>query len=138
MAIDSLRDMEIIFDGVPLNSFKRVSTLFNSLGPRPLPVHGPGEKQGLAVKDYVVDLQNDVIKEYICRGTYIFPMEPAVRLRTDVVRFCAEHAPHWYPMTICSNHLNAAGAGPHGSHRFCHGERDGLYTGHFKKRHAHR
>ena len=58
-----------------------------------------------------MDLQNDVIKEYVCRGTYIFPMEPAVRLCTDVVRFCAEHAPHWYPMTICSNHLNAAGAG---------------------------
>ena len=112
VAIDSLRDMEIIFDGVPLNSFKRVSTLFNSMGPIALCLFmALGEKQGLAVKDYVVDLQNDVIKEYICRGTYIFPMEPAVRLCTDVVRFCAEHAPHWYPMTICANHLNAAGAG---------------------------
>jgi methylmalonyl-CoA mutase N-terminal domain/subunit len=112
VAIDSLRDMEIIFDGVPLNSFKRVSTLFNSLGPIALCLFmALGEKQGLALKDYVVDLQNDVIKEYICRGTYIFPMEPAVRLCTDVVRFCAEHAPHWYPMTICANHLNAAGAG---------------------------
>ena len=112
VAIDSLRDMEIIFDGVPLSSFKRVSTLFNSLGPIALCLFmALGEKQGLAVKDYTVDLQNDVIKEYICRGTYIFPMEPAVRLCTDVVRFCAEHAPHWYPMTICANHLNAAGAG---------------------------
>ena len=74
VAIDSLRDMEIIFDGVPLNSFKRVSTLFNSLGPLALCLFmALGEKQGLAVKDYVVDLQNDVIKEYICRGTYIFP-----------------------------------------------------------------
>ncbi len=112
VAIDSLRDMEIIFDGIPLNSFKRVSTLFNSLGPIALCLFmAVGEKQGLSVRDYVVDLQNDVIKEYVSRGTYIFPMEPAIRLCTDVVRFCAEHAPHWYPMTICSNHLNAAGAG---------------------------
>ena len=112
VAIDSLRDMEVIFDGIPLNSFKRVSTLFNSLGPIALCLFmAVGEKQGLSVRDYVVDLQNDVIKEYVSRGTYIFPMEPAIRLCTDVVRFCAEHAPHWYPMTICSNHLNAAGAG---------------------------
>jgi methylmalonyl-CoA mutase N-terminal domain/subunit len=112
VAIDSLRDMEKIFDGVPLNSFKRVSTLFNSLGPIALSLFiALGEKQGLAMKDYVVDLQNDVLKEYVCRGTYIFPMEAGVRLCTDVVRFCAEKAPHWYPMTICSNHLNAAGAG---------------------------
>jgi methylmalonyl-CoA mutase N-terminal domain/subunit len=112
VAIDSLRDMEVIFDGIPLNSFKRVSTLFNSLGPIALCLFmAVGEKQGLAVQDYVVDLQNDVIKEYVCRGTHIFPMEPAIRLCTDVVRFCAEHAPHWYPMTICANHLNAAGAG---------------------------
>jgi methylmalonyl-CoA mutase N-terminal domain/subunit len=112
VAIDSLRDMEVIFDGIPLNSFKRVSTLFNSLGPIALCLFmAVGEKQGLSVQDYVVDLQNDVIKEYVSRGTYIFPMEPAVRLCTDVVRFCAEHAPHWYPMTFCSNHLNAAGAG---------------------------
>ncbi|MBI5969506.1 MAG: methylmalonyl-CoA mutase [Deltaproteobacteria bacterium] len=112
VAIDSLRDMEMIFDGIPLNSFKRVSTLFNSLGPIALCLFmALGEKQGLAIKDYGVDLQNDVIKEYVCRGTYIFPMEAGVRLCTDVVRFCAENAPHWYPMTICSNHLNAAGAG---------------------------
>lgn len=112
VAIDSLRDMEIIFHGVPLNSFSRVSTLFNSLGPVALCLFmALGEKQGLSVQDYVVDLQNDVLKEYVCRGTYIFPMEPAVRLCTDVVRFCADQAPHWYPMTICSNHLNAAGAG---------------------------
>jgi len=112
VAIDSLRDMEMIFEGIPLNSFKRVSTLFNSLGPIALCLFmATGEKQGLAIEDYVVDLQNDVIKEYVCRGTYIFPMDAGVRLCTDVVRFCAENAPHWYPMTICSNHLNAAGAG---------------------------
>jgi len=112
VAIDSLRDMEMIFDGVPLNSFKRVSTLFNSLGPVALSLFmALGEKQGLDRKNYVIDLQNDVIKEYVCRGTYIFPMEAGVRLCTDVVRFCADNAPHWYPMTICANHLNAAGAG---------------------------
>ena len=100
VAIDSLRDMEVIFDGIPLNSFKRVSTLFNSLGPIALCLFmAVGEKQGLSVQDYVVDLQNDVIKEYVSRGTYIFPMEPAVRLCTDVVRFCADHAPHYSAFT---------------------------------------
>jgi methylmalonyl-CoA mutase N-terminal domain/subunit len=56
-------------------------------------------------------LQNDVLKEYVARGTYIFPILPSVRLTTDVIEFCVKNAPHWYPCTLCSNHLNAAGAG---------------------------
>jgi methylmalonyl-CoA mutase N-terminal domain/subunit len=112
VAIDSLRDMEILFDGIPLNSLKRVSMLGNSFGPLALALFiALGEKQGLGTADYVVDLQNDVLKEYVARGTYIFPIRPSIRIATDVVAYCAQHAPHWYPMTLCVNHMNSAGAG---------------------------
>ena len=112
VAIDTLRDMEILFEGIPLNTMKRVSMLGNSFGPIALALFiALGEKQGLEPEDFVVDLQNDVLKEYVARGTYIFPIRPAVRVATDVVGYCARNIPHWYPITICANHLNAAGAG---------------------------
>ena len=58
-----------------------------------------------------MNLQNDILKEYVARGTYIIPIRPAVRLATDVVGYCAENIPNWYPINICANHINAAGAG---------------------------
>ena len=112
VAIDNLRDMEILFKDIPLNKLKRVSMLGNSFGPIALALFlALGEKQGLNPSEFVVDLQNDVLKEYVARGTYIFPILPAIRVATDVVGYCAQNIPHWYPMTFCTNHLNAAGAG---------------------------
>ena len=112
VAIDTLRDMEILFEGIPLNKLKRVSMLGNSFGPAALALFiALGEKQGLKPADYVVDLQNDILKEYVARGTYIFPARPSVRVTADVVGYCARHARHWYPSTLCANHINAAGAG---------------------------
>lgn len=112
VAIDTLRDMEILFEDIPLSSLKRVAMLGNSFGPIALALFiALGEKQGLRPSEFVVDLQNDVLKEYIARGTYIFPIRPAVRVATDVVGYCARNAPHWYPMTFCANHINTAGAG---------------------------
>ena len=112
VAIDSLLDMELAFADLPLNRFKRVSMLGNSFAPVALALFiALGEKQGLSPADFVVDLQNDVLKEYVARGTYIYPIRPAIRLTTDVIAYCARHAPHWYPCTMCANHINAAGAG---------------------------
>ena len=112
VAIDSLRDMEILFEDIPLNRLKRVSMLGNSFGPIALALFiALGEKQGLKPTEFVVDLQNDVLKEYVARGTYIVPIRPAVRVATDVVAYCARNTPHWFPMTFCTNHINAAGAG---------------------------
>ncbi len=113
VAIDSLRDMENIFQDIPLNTMRRVSMLGNSFGPIALAFFlALGEKQGLSPSDYVVDLQNDVLKEYIARGTQIYPVEPALRLSADVVEYCARNGlHHWYPLTVCCNHINAAGAG---------------------------
>jgi methylmalonyl-CoA mutase N-terminal domain/subunit len=112
VAIASLRDMEVLFDGIPLNSLARVSMLGNATGPIFLALFvALGEKQGLARTDYVVDLQNDPLKEYVARGTQFLPVRPAVRLACDVVEWCAREAPHWYPLDACVNHINAAGAG---------------------------
>lgn len=126
VAVDSLLDMEILFEGIPLNSLKRVSMLGNSFGPVALALFiALGEKQGLSTSDFVIDLQNDVLKEYVARGTYIYPIRPAVRLCTDVIGYCARHAPHWYPCTMCANHINAAGAGSSKAAAFAMA--DGLY-----------
>jgi methylmalonyl-CoA mutase N-terminal domain/subunit len=112
VSIASLRDLEVMFDGVPLSSLSRVGMLGNSIGPIALALFlALGERQGLAPGDYVLDLQNDPLKEYVARGTQFLPVEPAVRLALDVVEWSAANAPHWYPLDVCVNHLNAAGAG---------------------------
>jgi methylmalonyl-CoA mutase N-terminal domain/subunit len=112
VAIDSLKDMEILFEGIPLNSFKRTGILGNAIAPIALALFiALGERQGLKPADFVVDLQNDPLKEYIARGTQIFPMDRAVHFACDAVEYCARNAPHWYPMSLCVNHINAAGAG---------------------------
>jgi methylmalonyl-CoA mutase N-terminal domain/subunit len=112
VAIDTLADMELLFDRIPVNTVKRVGTLGNSIGPIVLALYAAlGEKQGVAWNRYTVNLQNDPLKEYIARGTQILPPEPAARLATDAVAWCADHAPNWSPMTVCVNHINAGGAG---------------------------
>ena len=112
VAIDSLADVERLFEGIPVNSLKRVGTLGNSIGPIVLALFAAlGEKQGIPWSQYNVNLQNDPLKEYIARGTQIFPPEPAARLACDTVEWCVKNAPNWSPMTVCVNHINAGGAG---------------------------
>jgi len=112
VAIDTLADMELLFDGIPADSIKRIGTLGNSIGPIVLALYAAlGEKQGIPWSRYTVNLQNDPLKEYIARGTQILPPEPAAKLATDAVAWCAGHAPHWAPMTVCVNHINSGGAG---------------------------
>lgn len=112
VSIDSLADMELLFEGIPLNTLKRVGTLGNSIGPIVLAMFAVlGEKQGLDHDDFVVNLQNDPLKEYLARGTQILPASPAAKLAVDPVAWCADNAPGWSPITVCCNHLNAGGAG---------------------------
>ena len=112
VAIDTLADMELLFDGIPADSIKRIGTLGNSIGPIVLALHAAlGEKQGIPWSRYTVNLQNDPLKEYIARGTQILPPAPAAKLATDAVAWCVGSAPHWSPMTVCVNHINAGGAG---------------------------
>ncbi len=117
VSLASLRDMEIMFDGIPLNTLRRVGLLGNSFGPIALAFFiALGEKQGLTTDDFVVHLQNDVLKEYGARGTQFLPVEPAVRLAADTVAYCARHQPHWNPINVCAAHYQVAG-GP-ASHAF--------------------
>ncbi len=112
VAIDTLADVEILFEGIRADSIKRIGTLGNSIGPIVLALWAAlGEKQGIAWDRYTVNLQNDPLKEYIARGTQILPPEPAAKLASDAVAWCVEHAPNWSPMTVCVNHINAGGAG---------------------------
>jgi methylmalonyl-CoA mutase N-terminal domain/subunit len=112
VSIASLRDMETIFEHVPVSSVARVGMLGNSIGPIALSLFlALAERQGVAVEDFVVDLQNDPLKEYVARGTQFLPIESAVQLSADVVQWCAGEAPHFFPLDVCVNHLNAAGAG---------------------------
>lgn len=112
VAIDTIDDMELLFDGIPLDSIKRVGTLGNSIGPIVAALFAVvGERQGLDWTDYVVNLQNDPLKEYLARGTQIIPPVPAAKLAVDPVSWCAKNAPGWSPITVCYNHLNAGGAG---------------------------
>lgn len=112
VSIASLRDMEVIFDGVPLQRLRRVGMLGNAIGPIALSMFiALAERQGTSLERIVVDLQNDPLKEYVARGTQFLPLQPAVRLACDVVEWTTEMGLPWYPLDICVNHLNAAGAG---------------------------
>jgi methylmalonyl-CoA mutase N-terminal domain/subunit len=112
VAVSSLRDMEILFDDLDLTSFTRVGMLGNCTGPIALGLFiALAEKQGVGLDQFVVDLQNDPLKEYVARGTQFLPVEAALKLSCDVVEWCAAEAPDWWPLDMCVNHLNAAGAG---------------------------
>ncbi|MFI0418702.1 methylmalonyl-CoA mutase family protein [Spongiactinospora sp. 9N601] len=112
VSIASLRDLECVFDGVPVSRLRRVGMLGNAIGPIALALFlALAERQGCQVDDFVLDLQNDPLKEYVARGTQFLPVEDAVQLAADVVEWSARHAPHFYPLDVCVNHLNAAGAG---------------------------
>ncbi len=112
VAIDTLKDIEDLFANITLDQLRGVTALANSIGPIGLGLLiALGEKQGLKTDEYRVFMQNDPLKEYTARGTYIYPIKDSVKLACDVVEWCINNAPHWKPITFCCNHLNAAGAG---------------------------
>src|SRR5882724_8055696 len=90
VAIDSLRDMEILFDGIPLEKISTSMTI-NATAPILLALYvAVARKQGANIKKLAGTVQNDILKEYIARGTYIYPVRPALRLVTDVFRWCRD------------------------------------------------
>jgi len=111
VAINSLKDMEAIFDGIPLNKTRQIFTTANAIGPIMLALFiALGEKQGLDPSQYTIVLQNDILKEYVARGTYIFPPSPSLRFSIDVVEYCTRHHPHFKPIVICGSHMRQGGA----------------------------
>jgi methylmalonyl-CoA mutase N-terminal domain/subunit len=110
VAIDSLRDVEILFQDLPLDQVGVIRTTANAIGPIALALFMVvGEKMGYSPKDYTVRLQNDILKEYVARGTYIFPPQPSVKLVVDTIEYCCHYLPHWVPLTICGSHMRNAG-----------------------------
>lgn len=110
VAIDSLKDMEILFDGIPLD---KVSTSMTINAPASVLLAmyiAVAEKQGVSQDKLRGTIQNDILKEYIARGTYIFPPEPSMRLITDVFEYCSKNVPRWNTISISGYHIREAGA----------------------------
>ena len=110
VAIDSLADMETLFDGIPLDG---ISTSMTINAPAPILVAMyivAAEKQGLAPEAIMGTAQNDVLKEYVARGTYIFPPGPSVRLAADLIHYCAREAPKFNPISVSGYHIREAGS----------------------------
>lgn len=110
VAIDSLQDMEILFEGIPLD---KVSTSMTINAPAAILLAMyivVAEKQGISPAQLNGTIQNDILKEYIARGTYIFPPQPSMRLITDVLAYCAEQVPNWNTISISGYHIREAGA----------------------------
>ena len=108
--ICSLADMETLFDGIPLD---RVSTsmTINATAAVLLCLYiAAGKKQGVSPDQLSGTLQNDILKEYIARGTYAYPPRPSMRLVVDVFRYCAENVPRWNTISISGYHMREAGA----------------------------
>ncbi|MDX6763582.1 methylmalonyl-CoA mutase family protein, partial [Streptomyces sp. F8] len=112
VAVDSLDDMRTLFDGIPLD---RVSTSMTINAPAALLLllyQLVAEEQGIAGTQLTGTIQNDVLKEYIARGTYIFPPEPSLRLTADTFRYCRAEIPRWNTISISGYHMAEAGASP--------------------------
>ncbi|MDQ8704197.1 methylmalonyl-CoA mutase family protein [Streptomyces sp. LHD-70] len=112
VAVDSLDDMRTLFDGIPLD---RVSTSMTINAPAALLLllyQLVAEEQGVSAAQLTGTVQNDVLKEYIARGTYIFPPAPSLRLTSDLFRYCGAELPKWNTISISGYHMAEAGASP--------------------------
>ncbi|HZT57828.1 MAG TPA: methylmalonyl-CoA mutase family protein [Pyrinomonadaceae bacterium] len=110
VAIDSLEDMERLFDGIPLGEVSTSMTI-NATAAILLCLYiAVAKKQGVAADKLQGTIQNDILKEYIARGTYIFPPAPSLRLVTDTFAFCSEEVPNWNTISISGYHIREAGS----------------------------
>ncbi len=110
VAIDSLRDMEVLFDGIDLGRVTTSMTI-NSTAPIALAMYlAVAEKHGTPWEKVGGTLQNDILKEYIAQKEYIFPPRPSMRLITDQFSFCAKHVPKWNTISISGYHIREAGS----------------------------
>lgn len=110
VAIDTLADMEILFDGIPLDKISTSMTI-NAPASVLLALYIViAEKQGVSMEKLRGTVQNDILKEYIARGTYIFPPKPSMRLVTDVFAFCNKNIPKWNTISVSGYHIREAGS----------------------------
>lgn len=110
VAISSLRDMEVLFGGIPLDKVSTSMTI-NSTAMILLAMYvAVGEKQGVDRSNLRGTIQNDILKEYVARGTYIFAPEPSMRLVTDTMEFCSKEMKRWNSISISGYHIREAGS----------------------------
>jgi methylmalonyl-CoA mutase N-terminal domain/subunit len=110
VAIDSLEDMETLFEGIPLERISASMTI-NATAAILLALYfAVAEKQGADLARLSGTVQNDILKEYIARGTYIYPLAPALRIVTDIFAFCRDRAPEWNTISISGYHIREAGS----------------------------
>ena len=110
VAIDSLEDMKTLFEGIPLGKVSTSMTI-NSTAAILLALYvAVADEQGVPRTLLGGTLQNDILKEYIARGTYIYPVENSLRLATDIIAFCGDELPNWNPISISGYHIREAGA----------------------------
>lgn len=110
VAIDTLKDMEILFDGIPLD---KVSTSMTINAPASVLLAmyiAVAEKQGVSTDKLRGTIQNDILKEYVARGTYIFPTAPSMRLITNIFEYCSKEVPQWNTISISGYHIREAGS----------------------------
>jgi methylmalonyl-CoA mutase N-terminal domain/subunit len=110
VAIDSLADMELLFDGIPLGEVSTSMTINAPAALLLLLYELVGEQQGVPGERLRGTVQNDILKEYIARGNYIFPPRPSMRLTTDLFAYCAERLPNWNTISISGYHIREAGS----------------------------
>ncbi len=110
VAVDSLADMEVLLDGIPLDKVSTSMTI-NATAAILLAMYiAVAEKQGVKPASLRGTIQNDVLKEYVARGTYIFPPQPSMRLITNIFEYCAREVPQWNSISVGAYHLREAGA----------------------------
>ncbi len=110
--VSHLGDMRALFDQIPLDKMNTSMTI-NATAAWLLALYiAVAEEQGVDITTLTGTVQNDIIKEYLSRGTYVFPPKPSLRLTTDMITFTARDMPRWNPVNVCSYHLQEAGATP--------------------------
>ncbi len=112
MAVDTLRDFEIAFDGIDLDKIT-VSLTINGAAAILIAMYlAMAEQRGYDIRRIRGTAQNDILKEFIGRGTWVFPVEPSIKLVGDTILYCAEHAPLYSPVSVCGYHIRESGADP--------------------------
>jgi methylmalonyl-CoA mutase N-terminal domain/subunit len=110
VAVDTLRDMEALLDGIPLDQVSVSMTINATAAVLLAMVVAVAKRQKVPLERLSGTVQNDILKEYIARGTQIFPPAPSLRLATDTIRYCTESLPRWNPISISGYHIREAGS----------------------------
>jgi methylmalonyl-CoA mutase N-terminal domain/subunit len=112
MAVDTLRDFEVAFEGIDLERITVSLTINGSAAILIAMYLAMAQKRGYDIARLRGTAQNDILKEFIGRGTWIYPVEPSIRLVGDTIEYCAKHAPKYSPVSVCGYHIRESGADP--------------------------